>query len=66
MSDELCLVRDGHYGMCNLPRGHKGVIHQETLADGTLWALWRSIFPSDELNRADYYVEPNQRKHANE
>jgi hypothetical protein len=62
MSEELCLVRDGHYGICNLPKGHKGVVHQETLADGSLWAQWRSILPSDEYRRADFYVEPARRR----
>lgn len=58
---ELCLVKDGVNGICNLPRGHEGVVHQETLEDGTLWASWRSILPKDELNRAAFYVHPDQR-----
>lgn len=65
MSEELCLVKDGHYGVCNMPRGHEGVVHRETLPDGTLWAEWRSIFPSDEHDRATTYVEPSERNKHN-
>lgn len=45
---KLCLVRDGHYGTCNLPLGHGGgsQVHQEW-REGKLWAEWRSVLPEE-------------------
>jgi len=60
-SDEFCLVRDLDYSICNLPRGHEGVVHQEVLEDGTLWAEWRSITKYSETNRAEKYLTPSER-----
>jgi len=59
---DLCLVRDGDYGVCNMVRGHEGVIHSETLDDGTLWAQWRSVTAASEANRAHTYMTPDERK----
>lgn len=46
---ELCHVRDGDHGECNLPLGHDNgaVVHTE-MRDGELWANWRSVLWEDE------------------
>jgi len=59
---ELCLIRDGIYAICNLARGHEGVNHRETLEDGSLWSAWKSITADDESNKAEEYVPPSERK----
>lgn len=59
---ELCLVTDGNLGVCNMSKGHDGVIHREITEEGTLWSEWRSIVPEDELRRAAEYIPPAQRE----
>lgn len=46
---QLCGVRDGDHGECNLLAGHGGgsVIHTEW-RDGKIWANWRSVLWEDE------------------
>lgn len=61
---ELCLVQDG--GICNLPFGHPGVIHQEWVEEGgqrRIWAEWRSVLLEDLQIRAAVYVPPQARAH---
>lgn len=56
----LCLVQCSG-GICNRPLGHNGVIHSETLANGELYAEWRSVVREDEDDRATEYKTPADR-----
>lgn len=58
---ELCLTTDGNLGICNKPRGHAGVIHCDTLEDGTLWSEWRSITPDEDERKAERYTPIDER-----